>query len=48
MAASDEGRLAEDVRKELEDLFKGADRKTDKSNPKLKGQARTREAKELR
>ena len=48
MAASDEGRLAEDVRKELEDLFKGAVRKTDKSNPKLKGQARTREAKELR
>ena len=48
LAASDEGRLAEDVRKELEDLFKGSDRKTDKSNPKLKGQARTREAKELR
>ena len=49
LANSDEGRLAEDVRKELEDLFRNDHGKSGgKGEAKLRGQARTREAKELR
>ena len=48
-ANSDEGRLAEDVRRELEDLFRNDGGKSGgKAEQRLKGQARTREAKELR
>ena len=49
VAASDEGRLAEDVRKELDDLFKGGGGGGRKGgDQRLKGHAKAREAKELR
>ena len=49
LASSEEGRLADDVRRELEDLFKHDGGKGGgKGEQKLRGQARTREAKELR
>ena len=45
LASSNEGQLVDDIRKELDGLFKGGG---EKGGPKLKGQARTREVKELR
>ena len=49
LANSEEGRLADDVRRELEELFRNDSGKGGgKGEPKLRGQARTKEAKELR